>query len=664
MSDEEDFELTDEEDLGVEPLKHTRRLVAPSHRFAGMFGATGRHLRHDGASREYTMTLSSRTDEVRFLSNAETLHGLPANGVFSVNKDRRWEAVAALTASAATIAKYPHYGRRSSVIGAGREVALSLDLPVTGMLLPRGERDSSLRQRLLATSMGVLFELPLDLPTRDDWLALVYVRAHQKPFRKLRVLYRPDEAPPPGVPEGSYLLQHNAVRISATGTNGTCRNLRRATVHRSNDHEACAWTPRDVQTRQPEYLQLDLGEECYVSHVSTRGRFPRSEQYPTSAQLDGWGGWGAIPREARVRVRAGVPSTAWTCKYQLFARRDGGRTWDLIGTFQGNTDGTTEVAHSLAQLVGGRGETSGLRCRALRFVPVEASAGGVAALRIGAYGTRISAGEGAAITHTAGARAAASGSEAAIPALVSYLLCGGPLAAGRVFDRARALRADLAAEEGTSGEECGEADAVQQGVQQRAPKTRQGSRSYRYSWESHVDSSPWNYELERTPAIRRKHARAAFNLNGPVMREVFEECAGSSTDYSSDDEDCESHGREYADEVAVAGTETISRALDVADASACADDESLELQLALTLSFGELLAANPTTARRAERTAVNAAAERLNWHTVTLHDARGSQPASQSGEPTDELMSHWEGCDRQSSSAADDDDDDGWVRLR
>ena len=39
---------------------------------------------------------------------------------------------------------------------------------------------------------------------------------------------------------------------------------------------------------------------------------------------------------------------AWVSRYELFWRADGARNWHSLGQFVGNTDETTEIAHSFA----------------------------------------------------------------------------------------------------------------------------------------------------------------------------------------------------------------------------------------------------------------------------------------------------------------------------
>jgi len=71
----------------------------------------------------------------------------------------------------------------------------------------------------------------------------------------------------------------------------------------------------------------------------------------------------------------------WVARYELSVRSDGERGWRCLGTFRGNEDATSEVAHSLRAL--------GVSARYLRFHPIEGVGGG--AMRVGIYGSAVAA---------------------------------------------------------------------------------------------------------------------------------------------------------------------------------------------------------------------------------------------------------------------------------
>jgi hypothetical protein len=65
----------------------------------------------------------------------------------------------------------------------------------------------------------------------------------------------------------------------------------------------------------------------------------------------------------------------WVWKYEVSARKDGGRNWFSLGAFDGNKDAITEVAHRLLEPV---------VCRFLRFRVLGYDR--VPAMRVGVYG--------------------------------------------------------------------------------------------------------------------------------------------------------------------------------------------------------------------------------------------------------------------------------------
>ncbi|CAK0814550.1 unnamed protein product [Prorocentrum cordatum] len=109
------------------------------------------------------------------------------------------------------------------------------------------------------------------------------------------------------------------------------------------------------------------------------GRFPPVKQYPEPHVWERWlqerpelgrGGWER--REFAKRHRASVVNPdgrgwqQWVTRYELHARTEGGKAWTVIGTFEGNSDMTSEVAHDLREACR---SPDGLRCRFLRFLP-------------------------------------------------------------------------------------------------------------------------------------------------------------------------------------------------------------------------------------------------------------------------------------------------------
>jgi len=130
--------------------------------------------------------------------------------------------------------------------------------------------------------------------------------------------------------------------------------------------ELSCWCP---EGDDPDaFLEVDLGATCQVTWVSTQGRFP------PVAHTDEETGMRAI--------REGTPLLRnWVTSYELSCRTDSGREWAVLGTFKGNSDMTTEVAHELE-----RAEKASLQCRYLRFRPLTYE--GLPAMRVGVYGVR------------------------------------------------------------------------------------------------------------------------------------------------------------------------------------------------------------------------------------------------------------------------------------
>eukprot|EP00419_Tripos_fusus_P050545 CAMPEP_0172828332 /NCGR_PEP_ID=MMETSP1075-20121228/20768_1 /TAXON_ID=2916 /ORGANISM="Ceratium fusus, Strain PA161109" /LENGTH=583 /DNA_ID=CAMNT_0013670313 /DNA_START=64 /DNA_END=1815 /DNA_ORIENTATION=- len=139
-----------------------------------------------------------------------------------------------------------------------------------------------------------------------------------------------------------------------------------------------------IQDVPESYLEVDLGADCHVTYVSTAGRFPPTERYPSLELQREWAEETGKDRvnEQWTVVKPGAPGyEQWVTHYELFARCNGGRAWETMGSFKGNVDMITEVAHDLRRICH---NPDGLKCRYLRFLPQ--SFHGKAAMRIGVYG--------------------------------------------------------------------------------------------------------------------------------------------------------------------------------------------------------------------------------------------------------------------------------------
>jgi len=70
----------------------------------------------------------------------------------------------------------------------------------------------------------------------------------------------------------------------------------------------------------------------------------------------------------------------WVSRFQIEVRQDNQRTWQPLGIFKGNTDCTTEVAHSMLQYAT-KAHPEGILARHLRIRPLEGNG-----MRIQLYG--------------------------------------------------------------------------------------------------------------------------------------------------------------------------------------------------------------------------------------------------------------------------------------
>ncbi|KAG8459863.1 hypothetical protein KFE25_014426 [Diacronema lutheri] len=511
--------MGDDDDHGHHalPASYVRpaHTLDPSHRFACMRGATARRVRSGERARALTLE-SSGADAgggLIFVTTAEEEYGL--FGCTSMNKRRRWEAVASLLAGSSDPVRLSGDSRRarSAAIGARRSVRLELDLPVTGMLQPVGAPWLSARRAILAASHGKIFSLHdvEHVASAAEWARLLRPARSGAALPRLRPLYVRPDGPPDGLRAGSSLLEQPAVRLRAIGVAGTAC-ARRATVHSRHDDNRSAYCParpRGASADAPcaGCFEVDLGAACVVTHVSTRGRFPVVRLFPTSQALRAWdptgnSPWTQLPPPLRGLVLpVAAPSEQWTSRYRVLARADGGRAWVSLGVFAGNVDGTSEVAHAVSH---GR---EPVRARFVRFEPL-AWHGDAPALRVGVYGRRLDA-----PTPTVDGASAT-------PASVRYTLCGGALEDGRLFDAAR--RAQL----GTAADDDDARAAVRSlGRYTRHAYSRFRSRAYSCSPPARLRGCALldvaGAALPQWQSTRRDAFRAACAVRGCAVRDAL-----------------------------------------------------------------------------------------------------------------------------------------------
>ena len=204
---------------------------------------------------------------------------------------------------------------------------------------------------------------------------------------------------PPQAPEALYATAQRGATprlLQARLHCPTCRVPQNAIVR--TNVPAAAFS---VQAARGRHLNIDLGRSCNVRAVSTQGRHPPTRQYPHVAKDARDGSWAVEgqpqwdpkeryngpkftvlltehDREAHRQRPYMMPQ--WVSRFELLWRTDGGREWFSLGTFDGNSDATTEVA----QMIERTAHRGGLVCRYLRIFPLDCHGGG--AMRVGVYG--------------------------------------------------------------------------------------------------------------------------------------------------------------------------------------------------------------------------------------------------------------------------------------
>lgn len=194
-----------------------------------------------------------------------------------------------------------------------------------------------------------------------DTLARCYVQ-----IRPCKVLLRFRDTPPDYIAHPSLLDKQSSLSCSASDSN---TEPGRARVHENNSR--CCWSPPGPDYKS-HFLQVDLGSDCDVNYISTQGRFPPLQNDARGSICKFTGA--QIMDELHINMRQ------WVWKYEVLARIDSGRSWFSLGTFDGNRDMTTEVAHKLLTTA---------RCRYLRFRVLGFDR--VPSMRVGVYGNRLNA---------------------------------------------------------------------------------------------------------------------------------------------------------------------------------------------------------------------------------------------------------------------------------
>ena len=432
--------MPNEDHHDEKPLSDVLRARHSEHgKRRGLHGKTARKLHNQryspatecGLTSSNTMPCSpfAHPCQRRLLSHFE-LAGRDAS--HSLNRDHAWEHVPALLHERA-IAPPRVHKRSNGLI----ETSFALE-PVVEVVADAGA-DESVRQgqrrdrRQLRTD-GKIYSL----------------RNGKRPV----LFAEPPTEPPVGV-RGSLLTP---VRVGGSRSSRAFPTVRRP--------GGAAWDVAQHGGVGRALLEIDLGADCLVSHLSTQGREPPTRTFPQvqrerrrcKADLLGRAHSAGLGRRAqrsaaaaRRRLdeeeeevaelcsvegrrwnllkhghypgpfwmvlnlkgdqercrRTGRPFlpaerfVQWVSRFEVHFRCDGGRRWLVLGSFKGNADATSEVAHSLG----------GLRARYLRIVPLDVV--GEGALRVGVYGQ---------VAAAAAVCGAASGAKEA-PDPITYTLC-------------------------------------------------------------------------------------------------------------------------------------------------------------------------------------------------------------------------------------------------
>ena len=314
----------------------------------GLNGKSGAHRAAAQGTTQELQRVGQRRQGERYFLTAFEMNG--GDEIFSLDRSKRWDTAEAELAHHATASQ------------------------------SRSLRDGRIQTTFLLEPTHYVEPNAMDADAAFALRTRLYIVQGQKP--KLFAVLNTE--PPRTV--GGDLLKAKLAAASGSHVPQT------AIVRTLNS--AAAW-----QCRGTESLTIDLGSTCLVTDFSTQGRHPPTRRYPQRVFAPGRGDvWeheayqptddaqpGATDRYTGPwwTVVATEPYIKWltpqyVTKYELLWRAENGRQWNSLGQFRGNTDATSEVAHSFTSVRGG------LRARYLRVMPLETIGGG--ALRIGVYG--------------------------------------------------------------------------------------------------------------------------------------------------------------------------------------------------------------------------------------------------------------------------------------
>ncbi|KAK3262421.1 hypothetical protein CYMTET_28723 [Cymbomonas tetramitiformis] len=308
----------------------------------------------------------------------------------NLNKRRAWERCAELIGETGTERKGPTHREDLAEV--------SFSLPTVGFLvMPSAESMPASRRRRSAHRSFMLHEAQRQVRN----YAGTDTKHHLKPVCNLMHSEVPAAMKLPRLPA--------RLRTRAA----TSFNFSKALLQNGNAHTHC-WVPgpkRHCLEDDGDFLEVDLGGECVVHGVGTRGLFPTYFWYPTAEVIEKemglklseyHGGFQAVVKEDS--------PMGWVKKYELLYRTERGTEWISLGIFEGNTNYHEESVTSMLPFA--FPGISGIRVRYLRLRPLSKAEEGYhlkKALRVAIYGHPVSRKASASTrNHRAGDRSVAA----------------------------------------------------------------------------------------------------------------------------------------------------------------------------------------------------------------------------------------------------------------
>eukprot|EP01038_Epipyxis_sp_PR26KG_P008989 gene8989-12124_t len=170
------------------------------------------------------------------------------------------------------------------------------------------------------------------------------------------------------------------------------RTIHRAGIYHSSTDDGRRFYNRSTgwvqsMTVANDYLEIDLGQPQFVTHIGTCGQYPELQTFPKPIAP-----YGYKTRSQRKQLRStclnhvsvikyDVSSLGWVTSYELKYRNMLTRKWMLVGIFDGNTNSINEAIHDLFNNYNTSG---GLYTQYLRIVPLEYNNSPI--IRVAVYG--------------------------------------------------------------------------------------------------------------------------------------------------------------------------------------------------------------------------------------------------------------------------------------